>query len=339
MPNPYIKYMNQRQSDLIDDIRQVDVCKPAYGEQFSEEVIEEGDVPSAGEMVKNVIVETLPLEFPDKLPHLIGWRYKLLLGKASPKELVPGNPPSLTWLENKYGHLVEKEFWYDRVVKLASTYVELCEEGEKYIFDMTMADLEKAAGHLVPYTAEEKEYLQLMENYKKSRLQIDGPPTLEFLRNHHAKPPKGTAHTTITQAAVEDVLNGSPQYLPDLSEGEEEAVEEALNVENRYVDTFFCPIHEDESMKCLNPDEEYGTLFFKCQTVNCPVFFTSNTHQDVCFQLTRSIHPTVHHALVNGELKCHCSYTPSMKLSQSEKNPGRVYLTCFKKNAPCNYFQ
>ena len=191
---------------------------------------------------------------PDQLPHLIGFRYKLLLAKTNPKELVPGQPPSLTWLEDRYGHLVEKEFWYDRTVKLASTYKELC-EGD--VFDLSLGELEQAVGHLVPYTEEEKEYLQLMDNYKKSPLQMDGRPSLEYLRKHHSTPPRDRAHANITKAALDDVLTcppNSPQYLPDPSDGEDS---EEADV-NRYVANEFCPIHEGEKMTCLNADEVFG---------------------------------------------------------------------------------
>ena len=166
------------------------------------EVMEEGDIPNAEEMVKNLQVEAKCLEHPDKLPHLMRFRYQLLLEKTNPKELIESQPPSLSWLEDKYGHLVEKEFCYNHVVKLASTYLETC-DGD--VFDKTLGDLEKARGHLVPYTIVEKEYLQLMENYKKSRLQIDGRPSLEFLRKHHSKPPQDKAHGDITKSALEDV--------------------------------------------------------------------------------------------------------------------------------------
>ena len=318
--NPYAEYMVQKPSDLMEDSGFAEMAPPLT------EVLEEGEIPSAQEMVQHILTEEKVLEFPDKLPHLMGFRYKLLLEKCRPSELIPGQPPSLTWLEERYAHLVEKEFWYNRLVKLACTYLETC-EGD--VFDKTQGDLEQAVGHLVPYTAAETEYLQLLENYKKSRLQIDGIPTLEFLRRHYATP----------QNAPEPVPTDStsPEYLPDFSD--EEAVTEAMEVDSTYVPNEYCPIHEDSKMTCLNADEVYGALLFKCTTPGCSVFYTSTTSEDVRYQLQEAIHPTVHEGLVHADLKCHCDYTPRMKLSQSQKNPGRVFLTCFKKNNPCNYFQ
>ena len=321
------EYMVQKPSELMDEI----VVPPHPSIIPSEpvtEVLEEGDIPSVEDT----------LEFPNKLPYLMGERYQELLKKVKPSELVPGNPPSLTWLEERYGHLVEKEFWYDRLVKLASTYKETC-EGD--VFDMTEAELEATVGHLVPYTEVEQEYLQLLENYKQSPVQIDGIPTLEFLRKYHSNPPKKRVHADMTRAV--DVMTeppSSPEYLPSYSEEEEEdLVKKAMEVENRYVDTYYCPIHEEQEMQCLNPDAVCGALFFKCGVPDCAVFFTSDNYQDVCHQLRQAIHPTIHQRLYHTDLKCHCDYTPRMKLSRSDKNYGRVFLTCFKKNAPCAYFQ
>ena len=318
--NPYAEYMEQKPSELMQEfvipqISPIPDNEPT--DQAVTEVVEEGEIPRAEEMVKHLnYVKGNVLEFPPKLPHIMGFRYKLLLEKANPKELIPGQPPSLTWLEEKYGHLIEKEFWYDRTVKLAATYMEVC-EGD--VFDMAMVDLEKAVGHLVPYTEEEKEYLRLMQNYKTSPVQIDGIPTLEFLRKHHSKPPKDRVHASITKAALDDVLKepGLTRYVPDEC----------------------CPIHDDVPMRCLNADDPCGALFFKCSKQDCSVFYTSNTCEDVRFQLSQESHPTVHQGLFDGTLKCHCEYTPKMKFSRSAKNPGRVFLTCFKKSNPCCYFQ
>ena len=359
--NPYAEYMEQKPSELMEEssiafpsgVEYLNYKKPSvfpdkssdsgvesYEEDPSDlascstepgmyktEVLEEGEIPRADEMVKNLqYVKGNVLEFPPKLPHIMGFRYKLLLEKANPKELIPGQPPSLTWLEEKYGHLIEKDFWYDRTVKLANLYMEMC-EGD--VFEMARCDLEKAVGHLVPYTEDEQEYNRLMKNYEQSPVQIDGMPSLEFLRKHHSKPlstkdkarqlraeqvPPDSNHAKITQALLNEALT---RYVPDEC----------------------CPIHEEVPMRCLNADDPCGALLFKCQKPDCSVFYTSDTGEDVRVQLGQEIHPTVHQGLFDGTLKCHCDYTPRMRMSQTEKNPGRVFLTCFKKNEPCCYFQ
>ena len=301
----------------------------------SYEVMEEGDVP-----VKQTL--DAACEFPETAPHDMAFRYKLLLEKANPKELIPNHPPFMSWLEDRYGHLVEKGFWYDRTVRLAHTYLTLPtfsglpENDSLSVKDIARYDLEQSVGHLVPYTADEQEYLRLLENYKKSRVQIDGIPTLEYLRKYHSKPPTAADHARAEKA---EQIPPSPEYLPNLADDEEDLVKEAMRIANRYVPSYVCPIHEDSVMKCLNPNEVYDALLFKCSTPDCAVFFTSDTHQEVRHQLTQSIHPTVYEGLLNTDLKCYCGYTPSMKLSQSEKNFSRVYLTCFKKQMPCSFFQ
>ena len=136
--NPYADYMQQKPSESMN-VHPEEIMAPPFTE-----VVDEGYVPNVEEMVKSIRAESKPcaLEQCHQLPHKMRYRYRQLLKKANPNELIEGQPPSLTWLEERYGHLVEKEFWYDRVVKLASTYVELC-EGEKDVFEMGLAEWKK----------------------------------------------------------------------------------------------------------------------------------------------------------------------------------------------------
>ena len=145
--------------------------------------------------------QDMALELPDTLPLLMRFRYQLLMDKARPEERMEGTPPHLSWLETKYGHLVEKPVWYNRVVKLANTYLQIQPRDEKCIKDKTLGELENAVGHLVPYTEGEKEFLQLLENLKKSQVQLAGEPDLASMR--HSKPP-ATAQRT-RQGRVERV--------------------------------------------------------------------------------------------------------------------------------------
>lgn len=290
--NLHTEFMQQKPSELMDKV----------------EVIEEGyrtEVES-GSSCSTVAA----LDQRDQLPHTMWARYNSLLRCATPEEKSRDDSVSLTFLEEKYGHLVEKDFWYDRVVRLASTFLEVCDEKEN-VFDKSRVDLEEAVGHLVPHTDEEKEYVTLFENYKKSNVQIDGIPTLDYLRKHHTHPPK----------------QSEPQ--PDLEPYSPPDAE-------RYVDV--CPIHDDRDMTCLNPDQS-GVLFFKCPDPDCCVFWTSDSREAVRDQLCGAIHPSVPLGLLHADLKCHCDFIPRMKLSRSQKNPGKVFLTCFKKTNPCKYFQ
>ena len=169
--------------------------------------------------------QDMALELPDTLPHLMRLRYQLLFEKARPEERMEGTPPHLSWLETKYGHLVEKPVWYNRLVKLANTYLQVQPWGESGIKDKTLGELENTVGHLVPYTEGEKEFLQLLEKLKKSQVQLAGEPDLACLRKHSAPDQTG-------QERVDKVPPSSPEYLLNLLEGEEVMsyvpVEEAL---------------------------------------------------------------------------------------------------------------
>ena len=167
--NPHTEPMVQKPSDLMEEIT------PPFTE-----VVDEGYMAQIEESVNCTPVDFEPC---DKLPHKMRFRYRMLLKQSNPQK--DGDNPSLTYLEDKYGHLVEKEFWYNRVFKLASAYRENC-QGD--VCDLSHTALEEAVGHLVPLTVNEQEYLQLMEHYNKSNVKIDGIPTLEFLRQHYANP-------------------------------------------------------------------------------------------------------------------------------------------------------
>ena len=99
-------------------------------------------------------------------------------------------------------------------------------------------------------------------------------------------------------------------------------------------DEYF-PIHSNELMK--QKDYGYG-MFFNCANEDCPVAFGEENTGEILRLNKEEMHPKMEDAIVNGELKCECDYTPKMGLSLSEKNPGRVYLECPSKNHPCKFF-
>ena len=172
--------------------------------------------------------QAMALELPDTMPLLMRCRYRLLLDKARPEERMEGTPPHLSWLETKYGHLVEKPVWYTRLVKLANTYMDVVPRDERVIKDKTLGELENAVGHLVPYTKGEKEFLQLLVKLKKRQVQLAGEPDLTVLR--HPKPPSAVDQTS--QERIDHVPPSSSVDLPNHLEGEEVLsyvpVEEAL---------------------------------------------------------------------------------------------------------------
>ena len=99
-----------------------------------------------------------------------------------------------------------------------------------------------------------------------------------------------------------------------------------------------CPFHPLVPLKVLNPDAENEPWYYKCN--DCPVWCTSNTVDTVLTELKANIHPEVLSRL--EELTCQCGLKPRMKLSQSEKNPRKVFLTCGqnpREKDTCGYFQ
>ena len=101
-----------------------------------------------------------------------------------------------------------------------------------------------------------------------------------------------------------------------------------------------CPFHPLEPLKVLNPDSESEPLYCKCPEDQCPVWCTSNTMSIVLPELIENTHPEVRAKLT--EIKCKCSEVPRMKLSRSEKNKHKVFLTCGRnprQNEVCGYFQ
>ena len=101
-----------------------------------------------------------------------------------------------------------------------------------------------------------------------------------------------------------------------------------------------CPFHPLEPLKVLNPDTEFEPLYCKCPEDQCPVWCTSETVSIVLPELIENTHPEVRAKLT--EIKCKCSEVPRMKLSRSEKNKHKVFLTCGRnprQNEVCGYFQ
>jgi len=249
-----------------------------------------------------------------RLAHSLKNRYVDLLEKASASEA----DADFSQLEERYGHLVENPFWFDRLIKLGTKFRET--KPEEYVWNKSMDELEKEVGHLVPFTEDEKEFKVLYEKYDKAHWKIDGKVTLEFLRMHFGK------------------KNQQEDESPYSPSDEKMKLEEISSDEDRCVNDF-CPIHEESAINCLNPDDEFNPFFFKCTHEGCPVFYTSDTERAVRGEITNHIHRDTWHLLRDGSVLCDCGCKPRMKLSQSKKNFNRVFLTCFKKNDPCGYFQ
>ena len=122
----------------------------------------------------------------------------------------------------------------------------------------------------------------------------------------------------------------------------EENVAQYLNQRERNIKSMqqSCPFHPLDTLKVLNPDAEYRPLYCKCPEEGCPVWCTTETAHVVLPELIEHTHPEVRAKLT--ELQCKCGEVPHMKLSRSDKNFHKVFLTCGQNPyqvQPCGYFQ
>ena len=103
-----------------------------------------------------------------------------------------------------------------------------------------------------------------------------------------------------------------------------------------------CPFHPHQFITCVNPQASFGPLRFKCPQEGCPVYLFEDTREVMMEALKKDTHPQVQSRIERGELKCKCGWVPKMKLSRTDKNPNKVFLSCgslIMHGKPCGYFQ
>ena len=114
-----------------------------------------------------------------------------------------------------------------------------------------------------------------------------------------------------------------------------DTIEELLdNLES--VHSYACPIHS-ELMEIHNSKKEYVTdTFLSCKVEGCPCFCTTAHYEDY-FAKVRSQGNKWFTRERIAKMKCSCGFDPTLKMSNSEKNPGRMYITC-RDNLCDNFF-
>ena len=106
------------------------------------------------------------------------------------------------------------------------------------------------------------------------------------------------------------------------------------------VDLLTCPFHLKPLTRKKPPDEIERQEVLFCPELDCPVFlFASNI--DAYLQALHYTPPSQDVIECWDILQCFCHFTPILKLSQSEANPNRLYLSCnnWCKELKCPYFQ
>ena len=106
------------------------------------------------------------------------------------------------------------------------------------------------------------------------------------------------------------------------------------------VDLLTCPFHLKPLTRKKPADEIEKQEVLFCPEVDCPVFlFASNI--DAYLRALHYTPPSQDVIECWDILQCFCHFTPILKLSQSEANPNRLYLSCnnWQKELKCPYFQ
>ena len=106
------------------------------------------------------------------------------------------------------------------------------------------------------------------------------------------------------------------------------------------VDLLTCPFHLKPLTRKKPPVEIEKQEVLFCPELDCPVFlFASNI--DAYLRALHYTPPSQDVVECWDILQCFCHFTPILKLSQSEVNPNRLYLSCnnWQKELRCPYFQ
>ena len=106
------------------------------------------------------------------------------------------------------------------------------------------------------------------------------------------------------------------------------------------VDLLTCPFHLKPLLRKEPPGEEEKQELLFCPELDCPVFLFANNME----AYLRALHytPPSQDVIECWDiLQCFCHFSPILKLSQSEANPNRLYLSCnnWNKELKCPYFQ
>ena len=106
------------------------------------------------------------------------------------------------------------------------------------------------------------------------------------------------------------------------------------------LDLLSCPFHLIPLTRKKPPDEIEKQEVLFCPELDCPVFLFAN-NIDAYLQALHFTPPSEDVAECWDILQCYCHWTPVLKLSQSETNPNRLYLSCnnWNKELRCCYFQ
>jgi len=187
-------------------------------------------------------------------------------------------------------------------------------------------DLAWLETHVAP---EKERFDQLMLYYMKEfPWHIDGKVDLAFLERHVAPVMEGKAKPMPWPLKRQDAI----------VQTEETHVPKPKPEANRTV--ILCPFHDTTELKWQKINDDMTYLY--CPIPTCPVWCTQENAHLILKKLLTDTHEEVKQRLQSfAPLKCHCVLTPKMRLSKTDKNFQRVYLTCGQRMSQdaCRYFQ
>ena len=131
---------------------------------------------------------------------------------------------------------------------------------------------------------------------------------------------------------VDQAVQTDPMHLPAAPEGVAHCSNQLPDIRDN------CPIHGIRLMKNTSPK---GFSYLRCphfdQRCNKSCGIMTGIDDSVYYleTVSRSLHPEIR--FLWDKLSCFCNFSPMLKKSASQKNPGRLYLTCRYKQ--CEYFQ
>ena len=98
-------------------------------------------------------------------------------------------------------------------------------------------------------------------------------------------------------------------------------------------DYMICPCHQTRMEDCVS---KQGWEYKKCPLIPCFLWCGKDKALDYMKAVHRDIHPDICDRW--EKLNCYCGHCPVLKQSFTDKNPGRLYLSCGDNNR-CKFFQ
>ena len=150
------------------------------------------------------------------------------------------------------------------------------------------------------------------------------------------KPPKEKKTKKIVPTTVEDVVaegssGGACEQPGEAGVGGTytyDTIEELLDNLEDDVHSYVCPIHTSELMQIHHSKKEHVTdTFLSCKVEGCPCVCTTAKYEDYFAKVRDQAHMWFTRDRI-AQMKCGCGFDPTLKMSNSPKNPGRMYITC-----------